>query len=182
MKKIVFAVALCCMFSLQTLAQEKVVGKWGFEYGLEMVDPGADDKHGMSVNNKSFIYFKNFNSHRLSILYKQSIYKGIYVEPRLSYYYMKYDTDYGISISDPDYVRTYSVAVISDLVEHGIGASLHIGYNFRLYNKWSVDFFVEPDYRYAMESKMPYNKWRQANNTKVRKANNILFARRMMEL
>ena len=155
MKRIVFAVALCCMFSLQTLAQEKVVGKWGFEYGFEMVDPGADDKHRMSVNDKSFIYFKNFNSHRLSILYKQSIYKGIYVEPRLSYYYMKYDTDYGISISDPDYVRTYSVAVISDLVEHGIGASLHIGYNFRLYNKWSIDFFVAPDYRYAIKSQGP---------------------------
>ena len=155
MKRIVFAVALCCMFSLQTLAQEKVVGKWGFEYGLEMVDPGVSDLRlpYHSENQKKYIYVKDFNCHRASILYKQPIYRGIYVEPQLSYYYMEYCHEYDISVN-PDYEgpREYSAALISNLVEQGIGASLHIGYNFRIYNKWSVDMFVAPDYRYAIKS------------------------------
>lgn len=155
MKRIVFAVALCCMFSLQTLAQEKVVGKWGFEYGLEMVDPGVSDLRlpYHSENQKKYIYVKDFNCHRASILYKQPIYRGIYVEPQLSYYYMEYCHEYDISVN-PDYEgpREYSAALISDLVEHGVGASLHIGYNFRIYNKWSVDMFVAPDYTYAIKS------------------------------
>ena len=41
MKKIVFAVALCCMFSLQSFAQEKAGSKWGFEYAFERIDPGV---------------------------------------------------------------------------------------------------------------------------------------------
>ena len=98
MKRIVFAVALCCMFSLQTLAQEKVVGKWGFEYGFEMVDPGVSDLRlpYHFENQKKYIYVKDFNCHRASILYKQPIYRGIYVEPQLSYYYLEYCHEYDI--------------------------------------------------------------------------------------
>ncbi len=155
MRKIVLAVMLCCLFSLQVPAQEKRESRFGFEYGFEMIDPGVSDlkRSHHYVNTNKYIYIKDFNCHRASILYKQPIYRGIYVEPQLSYYYMEYCHEYDISVN-PDYEgpREYSAALISDLVEQGIGASLHIGYNFRIYNKWSVDMFVAPDYRYAIKS------------------------------
>lgn len=158
MKRIVFAVALCCMFSLQSFAQKKTGSKWGFEYAFERIDPGVSDLRlpYHYENQKKYIYVKDFNCHRVSLLYKQPIYGGFYVEPKLSYYYMEYCKAYHISIDPSVNVdRQYGIVLISDLEEYGLGASINLGYNFRLYNKWSVDFFVEPDYRYAMESKRP---------------------------
>ena len=69
---------------------------------------------------------------------------------------MEYCKAYHISIDPSVNVdRQYGAVLISDLEEYGLGASINLGYNFRLYNKWSVDFFVAPDYRYAIKSQGP---------------------------
>ncbi|MDO4756296.1 MAG: hypothetical protein Q4A54_08130 [Parabacteroides sp.] len=157
MKKLVFAVTLFCMFSVQILAQEKRVGKLGFEYGFEMIDPGVDGLHMPfhHSNQKKYIYIKDFNCHRASILYRQPIFGGIYIEPQLSYYYMKYnEEDLNLSIGYPGTTgyESYTAMRIAGLVEHGFGVSLHLGYNLKLYNKLSVDLYFAPDYRYAIQS------------------------------
>ena len=165
MKKHVFAVIFICMFSVQVLAQEKRSGKFGFEYGFEMIDPGVDDLHlpYHYFNQKKYIYTEDFNCHRASILYRQPIYRGIYIEPQLSYYYMKYNGEWDLGAGPLDSTgstgstgsRSYNFTLISDLLEQGLGASLHLGCNLKIYNKLSVDLFIAPDYRYAIESRNP---------------------------
>lgn len=148
MKRVCLLLVLTFSLALNVSGQDKTKSKLGFEYGLEKISYGED-------NNKdaACFYVKNFSSHRATVLFKQQVCKGIYIEPQISFYHMDYEREWDYMYRPIPGVFTFNRLEIYKLNENGLGASLHLGYNYAIGNKISFDIFLAPDYRYALNSK-----------------------------
>lgn len=137
-----------CFLTVQLSAQSKRISRFGFEYGLEKVFYSED-------NNKDIkcFYVKNFKAHKGTMFYKLPLYKGLYLEPQISFYHMDYEREFDILFTPKPGVFTFDRLELYKFNENGLGGCLHLGYNFSITDKISLDAFIAPDYRYALSSR-----------------------------
>lgn len=151
MKKTIFFFALISGILMQAShlsAQSKKISRFGFEYGHERVFYSDD-------NNKDIkcFYVKNFTAHKGTMFYKLPLYKGLYLEPQISFYHMDYEREFDILFTPKPGVFTFDRLELYKFNENGLGGCLHLGYNFSITDKISLDAFIAPDYRYALSSR-----------------------------
>ena len=153
MKKLSIFLFYFIFLTVQLSAQSKTFSRFGLEYGLENVFYSEDNNIDINC-----FYVKNFTSHRATVLYKQHLFRGLYIEPQISFYHMDYEREWDRFFNPVPGVFTFDRLELYKLNENGLGACLHFGYNFAITDKFSIDIFVAPDYRYALSSRGGFDK------------------------
>lgn len=148
MRRFNFILLSLCFLTVQLSAQSKNISRFGFEYGLEKVFYSEDNNQDIKC-----FYVKNFKAHKATMFYKLPLSKGFYVEPQISFYHMDYERKWDVIINPNPEMFSFDRLELYKLNENGLGACLHVGYNFAVTDNFSFDVFVAPDYRYALSSK-----------------------------
>ena len=146
MKKLLIIV-VAVLFVVEAVAQNELRNSVGMEASLEWVTNGSCDASTYPVSS--------FINKKISVHYRYYAYKRVYIEPGLSCYTMNYDyfksTGSGISADvDASWNGEYRYSN-NILDEMGVAIFAKIGYNIPVVEKLSLDLYIVPDYRIAIE-------------------------------
>ena len=146
MRKLLLLV-IAVSFVVKAVAQNELRNSVGMDVALEWITNGNYDAGTYPV--------KSFINKKMSLQYRCYVYERAYVEPGLSFYTMNYDyfksTGSGISVDSntPGNGKyRYSNYVLDEI---GGAFFAKIGVNIPVAEKLSMDLYIVPDYRLAIE-------------------------------
>ncbi len=148
MKKLLMLI-VAVLFIVDSSAQSKARNSVGVEVALEWITNGSPGAGTYKVSS--------FINKKISVQYRCYAYERVYVEPGLSYYSMNYDyfksTGSGISVDVNDPFKGEYRYSNSILDEKGIAIFTKIGFSIPLSGQLSLDLYIVPDYRIAIDCK-----------------------------